>query len=780
MSFVYSDELLAELMVAFSTEGAEQLQALNQGLLALEQGDVSEGKAPLLQEMFRHAHTLKGGAAAVDLPDIKELAHHLESLFGRLQSGEFEPRAEDFDVLYRVLDALEILIGAAAKGEDAAGVDVGRLSKELQLLTTGPTTTGAPTPDMAARLALPEEIGEELPAVPPSSSERRSDTPASSSTSPSTDLRGAATEEVVRISTAKLDAMMSEVGELLVARGASARELADLQAVFEQLCELQNIWRRTRGLRHRLVDDAARDLGDRERLTAALLPLLDVLEIEVERVIAQLRVLLGSLESTTRRADQITSVLHDDLRRARMLPLASILGTFPRMVRDLAREQAKEVTLQVTGEETELDRAVLEQIKAPLMHLLRNSVDHGLEEPAARRAAGKPEEATIALTAVQAGDNVRIEIADDGQGIDLAGVTAAAVAKGVITADDADKLTPAEALSLIFRSGFSTSPIITDVSGRGVGLDVVRENVEGLGGRIEVDTDAGRGTRFSLILPLTVAVTSCLLVRVGAQRFAVPINNMIRVLRLGQDDVHEVQGGQAIKLHDDPIILGHLADELQVASQETTPVGRPALVLRTGTRTIALIVDEVLQVQELVVKGLPPRLAGSANVGGAALLDTGEAVVVLNVADVGRSAHPAYRRGPEPPAAGSDQADEARQKVILLADDSLTTRTLEKNILQAAGYEVRAVGNGQDAWDLLQREGVDLLVSDVQMPRLDGFDLSAKIRSDARFQDLPVVLVTSLDSPADRRRGIEAGADAYIVKSGFDQEHLIDVIRRLI
>ena len=775
MSLRYSEDLLAELMAAFTSEGAELIEALNRNLVALEDAADAETRADLLRSVFREAHTLKGGAGAVDLAEVGRLSHELESLFAGVQADEIDLGRAEFNIVYRTLDAIESLIRAAGSGEEPADVDVEGLLGELQRISgKTPSSDGSPAgasqdrpdgepaelPSDAAAAEQPEEAVDERDAGSPASPRR---------------------DEGIRVSTAKLDALLAQVGELVVTGLGGERDLQSLRHLEEQLAELEATLRKTRSFRRNLVGDgdggaeAAISPGE----TVELVGLLDRADAQVSSTRLQLRSLQRSLAAASRRMSHVTDALHDDVRHARMMPIESILGPLPRMIRDLATKQGKEVSFLVEGGDTELDRAVLEQLKAPLMHLLRNCVDHGLEMPEERVSTGKPREGTVMLRASQAGDSVEIEVSDDGRGIDPAAVTESAIAKDLITSDEAGELGEEEALDLIFRPGLSTSAIITDVSGRGVGLDVVRSNVERLRGRISLRCEPEEGTRFTLTIPLTVATTHCVIARIGTRRVAVPIAGIRSTVRLDEQEIFDLEGRRTIRVGEDPLELGHLESALGFGSPAQVELG-PVLVLEASGRLAALMVDEIADVVELVVKGLPSRLGRVQRIAGAALLDTGDVVLVLDVAEVVQKVSSISQvvsaRGAEEDAF----AEERRKPVIVLADDSLTTRTLEKNILQEAGYDVRAAADGLAAWTMLQTDAADLVVSDVQMPRMDGIELTMRIRADAELQHLPVVLVTSLDSDEDRERGIEAGADAYIVKSRFDQEQLIDVIQRLI
>jgi two-component system chemotaxis sensor kinase CheA len=412
--------------------------------------------------------------------------------------------------------------------------------------------------------------------------------------------------------------------------------------------------------------------------------------------------------------------------------------------------------------------------------MIRNCADHGLEPPAAREAAGKPAEGTITLRASQRGANLEIEIEDDGAGIDPERVRAGAVKKGLLTAEAAEAFNEREALWLIVRPGLSTNATVTDVSGRGVGMDVVREAVERMHGMIDVQSRLGQDTRFSISLPLSVATTRCLLVEAGGQAFALPISGIDRIVRLGAGDIGLTEGREAIRVDGRPMALARLADVLGIAGggPKGTASAQPAIVLGAGERRVAFMVDGLIGAQEIAIKQLPRPLVRVRHIAGATIVGTGDVVAILNVADLLRS----VGRGGASAALATSTTATSREadKTILVADDSMTIRTLNKNILQAAGYQVKVAADGQEAWNMIEGQGCDLVVSDWEMPKLDGCQLAEKVRGDDRFKDLPFILVTSLDSKEHRERGIAAGADAYIVKGGFDQDKLLETVSRLI
>ena len=776
-----SDEaFMQQLMATFAIEAQENLHVISQGLLILEDRERVAETGNLLAEMFRAAHSLKGAARAVGAEEIATLAHHLESRMGEVRSGALPVEAVPFDVLYQAVDALGGLVQALAGGDPPTLP----LDAIMERLVADPAVAkvkqagASPQPPGNVAPETPAAAGGEdfLPAVP----EQQQPAVAASVTAgrpPDTNGAGkrprvAANEESVRVSTGKLDAIIEQVGELQVARLANDVYMRRLAALVDELEQVAADLRKApAGARH--PENPTRD-GDAHRRP-------------VSALVAELRRLRSDMNASARHEAQLVDDLEEYVLRTRLMPVATVLETFPRMVRDLAHELGKQVRLTIEGGDTEVDRSVLEQIKAPLTHLLRNAVDHGIETPAARIAAGKPPEGHIKMTAAQRGSTVVIDVQDDGQGIDSASVRAAALQRGVVDAADLDRMSEQDILWLIFHPGMSTRAEVTDVSGRGVGLDVVRSHVERLRGYIALDSACGQGTRFALHLPLSVATTLCLLVECGGQLFAIPTSGVFRATRVPWRDIGRAEGRDVVRIGDRLLALHDLAEMLTLPPPASPALADNvvyALLVGVGDQRVALAVGAVHEVQELVVKPLPQPLGHVQHIAGASNLGTGEIALVLNIADLVRTAgqrgaHPTERqRAGAPETIAVDLP--AAPPTVLVADDSFTTRSLERNILETAGYHVRVAADGLEAWVLLQSEPVDLVVSDVMMPNMTGFELTSKIRDDKRLCNVPVVLVTAQESAQDREQGLAAGADAYLVKSAFDQDNLLATIERLI
>jgi two-component system chemotaxis sensor kinase CheA len=788
-------DLQGQLVAIFGAEAEERVQAMNRHLLALET-DLSDAELDeQLAGLFREAHSLKGAAGAVGMTEVESIAHRLESVFQHIRNGTLALQPAAFDVLYAGVDTIGALVPAAVDGRQAE-VDVDAVIAALERLAatpgSGPEGPARPEPAPREREPAPPEPEPGPPEPEPEPPEPEPEPPEpepgpSASPEPGPPEFGppegersrpasglpaavhspppAAAEETVRVAVAKLDTLMNQVGELVVARIAADQQLGELRRLQKDLGQWELAWRAARPGR---APDAA--------------SLARFVEAGSERLAAvrrQVDLLARGSQAEGRRLGQAVDELREEVRRARMLPVSTLFDGFPRLHRDITRELGKEADLVVRGGDVEVDRAVLEQLRAPLTHLLRNALDHGLETAEARARAGKPRRGSVVVAAAQREGVLQVEVADDGAGIDPARVRARALERGLFTAEEAERAGDREVLDLVFRSGFSTATQVTGLSGRGVGLDVVREHVERLQGTITLDTEAGRGTSFRLELPLTVATTLCLLVGAAGRPFGLPVTNVIRIERSRAEEVGWVAGSQVVPVDGRPLPLVPAAALLGLQPQAGPGAGT-VVVVGSAERRTALAVESLVGVQEVVIKPLPWPFARVGGTAGAATLASGEVVMILNAADLTR---PGYAAEPGPAvAAGPAPAipDPAGPATVLVVDDSAVTRTLEKSILEAAGYQVRVAADGAAALDLLGREPCDLVVTDIEMPRLDGFSLTARVRADERLRDLPVVLVTSLDSEDDRRRGVEVGADAYIVKGAFDQDRLLETIRRLI
>lgn len=484
------------------------------------------------------------------------------------------------------------------------------------------------------------------------------------------------------------------------------------------------------------------------------------------------------LSEKTAHLSFVTEEIESAIRNLRLLPASTLLDLFPRMVHDIATELGKKVELKLLGGDIVVDKRIIEEMKAPLMHLLRNAVDHGLESPTQRHDLGKPETGVLTVHVHQEADRVCVDVRDDGRGLDLEAVRALVVKKGLYSKEDAAQLDKMQLHLLILDQGFSTSKIITDVSGRGVGLNVVRTTVERLHGTLSIDSMAGQGMWISIGLPVSLISTRVLLVLDAGQTFAIPFENVSTLHKLKSDQMRWVEGRQCVDVDGEIIFLNKLGQLLNSPAQaHAVAETLYCIILNDGQSRLGVLVDELLSEQEVVIKPVPTPARKTMQLLGITILDSGAISPVLNVRGLSRQL--LEQVGTTMPMT-QDITDEKKSKLILLAEDSITTRLQEKRILESAGYDVIAAVDGFDAWSQLSRFDFDAVVSDIMMPVMDGLELTRKIRSNKSFSSIPVVLVTSLSSEDDRRRGLDAGADAYLIKPEFDQTILLECLERLL
>jgi two-component system chemotaxis sensor kinase CheA len=813
-----SAKIREQLIASFRADLSEYIQTMTDGLLALEQGRVTgDERQATLEDIFRAAHSLKGAARAVGVTAVEQLAHALESVLDALQRGAVEPTSGLYTACYGALDALQAVQASYEAGETTPPVQALQALVGLEPFVSGTPAVEAPPEEEQ----VAEEAGQATASsgVPETGAEPLSAENAGEAATTSAAAARAA-DETIRVSVSKLDALMAQLSELLVTKIRAEQRLAQVRGFQAYMAQWGKEWQDVRGAYGRLArkgQDVRDALGapgpsrwpevqppstlrpwlggegggngaGREnglgKLAADVTQMLGFVGASQDRLrdmTAMINDLTRQYTSDTMNMSLVIDELESEIKRVRMLPLSTISGTFGRMVRDLAKDGGKEAALEIVGGETELDKRVLEQIKDPLIHLLRNAVDHGIERPEERAAAGKPRVGAVTLVAEQRGKDVAIRVSDDGAGLDLEAIGGAVARRGGV---DAASLSESELVAAIFQAGVSTSPIITDISGRGVGLDVVRRNAEALHGRIDVDWTPGGGTTFVLTLPLTLTSSRGLLVRVSGELFAIPLNAIDKITDVGPDEISPLEGRDTVRHDGRPVTLVRLGDvlELPPARVGWENERMPVVVLASAERRMAFVVDGLADEQEVVIKDLGKQLSRVGGITGATVMGSGEVVLILNAGDLIRLAMRGEHRSVfETLAEMTSPVAVRAQRRILVVDDSITTRTLEKNILEAAGYRVELATDGEEAMGVIGTSGVpDLIVSDIAMPRMDGFELTERIKGDGPMSGVPVILVTSLDSPEDKARGIEVGADAYIIKSGFDQNNLLETIEQLI
>jgi two-component system chemotaxis sensor kinase CheA len=741
------ESLFQELLQTFRAEAAEHLQTLNHALLKLERATDDKERNELVQETFRAAHSLKGAARTVGFHDVQGIAHSMESVLQKARNNEIVLDPSICDVLYGALDTVKALL-------DGKEISLQRIYEKLA------SVGGIEPPTPVIEHTEPEAIHE---------------------------IASGTGEDTIRVAVNKLDNLMAQTAELLISKISAEQHLTDLQLIRVQLTAWPRLWQELKLLLPRS--------GAAERpLTELLIRHNDV----QQTLVKDMNSLRQSMSRDTLRLGMLTSSVQQEVRRVRMIPFNTIALSLQRAVRDAARAEDKQVApLNIHGGDTELDRKVLETLKDSLIHLLSNAVSHGIELAAARFAANKSAEGQVRIDVQQRGSEVRISISDDGRGFDIEALRARANhtnGNGVNgsnghhgSALSENGSNDNDAINLAFLQGVSTANQLSTISGRGVGLDVVRQAIEALQGRIHVESEPGKGSTIHLIVPVSLAMTRGLVVRIGTERYILPLMSIEKIVE--PKDTFTVEGQPMIMLNGKPWPIVHLATILDRPIEDSA-TRYLAIVIRAAEQRLALLVDDVLTEQEVAVKSVSKLLKQVKNISGAALLGSGEPIIVLNAADLIHSAKGVRAPTLRPVTNGhknghklsNKETDKGIEKLgtILVVDDSITTRTLEKNILQAAGYNVLTATDGQVALRILKDNTVDLVVSDVQMPNMDGITLAKSIRESSQYSAMPIILVTSLESREDKEAGMHAGANAYIVKRGFDQAELLNTIRSLL
>jgi len=760
--------LKKRLLSTFKVEAKDLLNVMTSGLVRLEKSPSANVQIEILEVIYRGTHSLKGAARAVNMANIETICQSLENIFSIWkEEGRVNLSKNVFDALYSSVDIINKII--LSTEEDQSAVDENQISKILEELS------GIEIIEKGGEI---QEGGKERAGLGQDETVSR----AKSTAQPL-----APASDTVRISTGKLGSMLLEVEEMLSAKMVSSQNLSSLidingmvdllKAECKKVCiDMPKVKGTGEGRNGRgeKVLDISHVLKMQE--------FLDLTKTQIKIIEGKISSLTKSSKKFNKSLDRMVDDLLSDMKDAMLLPFFTILEVFPLLVRNISHQIGKEVELVLKGEWVEIDRRVLEDIKTPLIHIVRNCIDHGIEKPDVRLKNNKKQQGTITVAiSYMSGDKVEILVSDDGAGIDIETVKGTAVKNGIISQIEADGMNEDEALSLIFKSGFSTSPIITDVSGRGLGLAIVREMIEKLNGFINVETKINDGTKFRIILPITVATFRGVVVRTAVQTFILPSSNVECVARVKNDEIKTVENRETITLNDKPLSFVWLNSVLGIPHKKEKRDNlslTSVLVLNIGESRIAFGVDGILGEEEVMSKRLGRQLQSVRNISGAALLGSGKPVPILNIPDLMRTAVKAEVL-PKMPFV-EEEIEGIEKKSILVVEDSITSRILLKNILESAGYDVRTAVDGIDAITILKTEDFDLVVSDIEMPRMDGFDLTSKIRSDKKLAELPVVLVTALEKREDKERGIDVGADAYIAKSDFVQSNLIEVVRRLI
>jgi two-component system chemotaxis sensor kinase CheA len=760
-----------ELRTLYKEASADHIQKIEAGLLHLEKNPLDQAK---LEQLLRETHSLKGDSRMLGVKDAETLTHQMEDILGAVKRGERVLTPQIFECLYQGLDAVRKVATEAVTGQ-AAGISVFHVLAQLM----GADSSDA-LPEVKATVpqsngvASAQSIGEQPSAHKDTLQTSEPSLPAAEVLAQVSDYQ----IDTIRVESQKLDKLLTQASELAVTKG----QIGDRVAEIEQIIALWEEWNREAFVSRLTFDEL-----ERRWQTTELQPLQNFYNL-VETRLEELGFLLNRLRATTfednAKLETVANELESGIHSLRLLPFSTIFNLFPRTVRDLAKQQGKQVNLVIEGGDNSVDKRILEEMKDPLLHLLRNAIDHGIETPQERQSLGKPPMATIRLRGYQVGSTVSIEVIDDGRGLDVEAIKQAAMSRGVRSPQELAQMSTAEIQALIFAPGFSTRTAVTEISGRGVGLDVVRANVDRLKGNIQVEFTPSKGCLFRITLNSSLSTTDALIVRVSEHPYALPVGFVEAMQLVSPQEVFATQGSQTFPFQGESVTVSWLADLLGLPVKTPTSTKAlhaasktiPCIILRIGSERLAVLVDTISEQLNIVLKPQSQLLKRVRNISGATILGTGEVCMVLNPPDLFKSARKAIVS-----VTVKELTEQAQIKQkILLVEDSIPIRTQMKRILESAGYDVTAAVDGEDGFNKLRTDTFVAVVSDVQMPNLDGLGLTAKLRQLKEYQDLPVILVTTLASEEDKRQGHQAGASAYITKGDFEQGVLLDTLRTLI
>lgn len=732
-----------KLAAIFQGEHAEHLEHIRSILGLLENVEVTKGRTEI-DEAFRRAHSLKGAARAVDLDSVEGIAAGLETFFSRVREGTLALDTQAIRVVLEALEASEDCVGAFRESRvpEQPEAALRAIDKLLGIEHASEPEAPVHSPEGGEALAAP--------------------------------AAAASPAEMVRLPSENLDRLVRSTSQILTESLRQAGVSGDLDELDRETAE----WTAECDRFRRSSSVPLRRLASQPEY-ASVIRHVELTEQKARTLAARSRAASLLQRRSARNTERLAAQLQLDLWSARMAPAEDLFEGFRKMVRDLAREENKEIDFRQTGSGVRADRIVLQALKDPVMHLLRNAISHGIETPAERARVGKTPVAWLMLRMDSQRGRLIVEVEDDGRGIDLKKVDR------VLSQTDPGAHSPEQLTRAIFQPGFSTSPTVSRLSGRGMGLSVVYETVHRLQGDVIVRPKEEPGASFLLSVPLSVSTSHLVLVSSAGQTFGIPSHGIERLYRISRDRVQTLEGQPVVKLEEKAVPLYGLAHLLQLqSSTDNFPTGGvlKVMVLRSGTSRSAVWVDDFLAERDAMIKDLGMPIPTTGNVSGGALMRDGTVIVVLNPAGLAASCTPSTAaRVPQADLSGANQA--AAKTVapcILVVDDSVTSRSLEKSILEAHGYRVRVAIDGLEALESLRAEKADLIITDIQMPRLDGFGLLEALKSNSEFNRIPVIVVSSLEGTEDRERGLLLGADGYLSKRKFDQTELLDAIRQMI
>ncbi len=780
-----------EILQDFLVESFELVEKLDEDLVELE---TRPDDLELLNGIFRVAHTVKGASSFLNFDILTHLTHHMEDVLNRARHGELTITPDIMDVILESIDLMKALLETIRDTSSDAGIDVSGCVSRLDKITGGDGNVD--TPDAVAPVA--EATHEE-------------ETPATEEAEEELDYENMSDDDVeaeIERLLAQRQAEDKAKRDAKIAAGEEVPSMPDEPAEDEQKEEKQEKKATPAPTPAPVKKEAPKKEEPKAAAPARKTPAAveQTIRVDVKRldhlmnligelVLAKNRLIkinddveeryegeefLEELNQVVSIVSLVTTDLQIAVMKTRMLPIGKVFNKFPRMIRDLSRELNKKIDLVISGEDTELDKSIVEEIGDPLVHIIRNSCDHGIETPQQRAEKGKPELGTIKLKAYNEGNQIVIQIDDDGNGLDPVMLKNKSLEKGIITEKEADSMSDKEAFTLIFRPGFSTAAAVTSVSGRGVGMDVVKTNIEKLNGIIDIDSEVGKGTSIKLKIPLTLAIIQALLVGVQEEHYAIPLASVLETVRISTDEIYTVEGKNVMRLRDDVLSLVHIGDIFEVERILDASEHAYVVVLGLGTSKLGLIVDTLVGQEEIVIKSLGDYLKGIEGIAGATIRGDGGVTLIVDVVALMNMAKNVKAAAVSAESdAVSKEKTSASDYVVMIVDDSKTDRMIMRKALEPMGITLVEASDGQEALNILKAGdyNFDAMLIDIEMPRMDGYTLANEIKKYNRYKNLPLIAVTSRTSKSDRMRGVESGMVEYITKP-YSADYLASVVQR--
>ena len=776
---------MKEIMEDFLIEAFELIEQIDHDLVELE---ANPEDLELLNRIFRVAHTVKGSSSFLNFDVLTELTHHMEDVLNKARKGELKITPDIMDVVLESVDMMKGLLESIRdNGSDAAaGIDIKNICASLTQISEGEAPSSAPEAPAAA--PAPEPVKEPEPVAP---AEEAAPEVSDAELSKLSDSEvEAEIERLLKVRKAEDQARRASKGiapkspeEIAPATSAApapapkpapSRERDADKKVPAASSNSAVAQEQTIRVEVKRLDHLMNLIGELVLGKNRLLKIYDDVEerYEGEKFLEELNQVVSSLSL-------VTTDIQLAVMKTRMLPIAKVFNKFPRMIRDLSRELGKQIDLEISGEETELDKSIVEEIGDPLVHIIRNSCDHGIEDPETRKAMGKPEKGLVQLKAYNEGNHIVVEIVDDGKGLDADMLKSKSIEKGIITEREADAMSEKEAFGLIFRPGFSTAAKVTNVSGRGVGMDVVKTNIEKLNGIIDIESEVGKGTVMKLKIPLTLAIIQSLLVGTQEEFYAIPLASVLETVRVPIDDIYTIDGKNVLRLRDEVLSLVRLSDVFGVEKVFDGGDHTYVVIIGVAEAKLGIIVDTLVGQEEIVIKSMGDYLQNIPGIAGATIRGDGRVTLIIDVGammEMAKDIKVDIRAEIEDSTKAKEKPSDYK---VLIVDDSKMDRTIMQKALEPTGVTIIEATNGVEALNVIKsgEHSFDAILIDIEMPRMDGYTLAGEIRKYSKYRNLPLIAVTSRTSKTDRLRGVEVGMTEYITKP-YSAEYLENVVRK--